>query len=167
MPAWYDIYSLDELDEREDQAGLEDSAEMILDLVKEERTSGIPLDRIFIGGFSQGGCACLFTTLTHPYVRLAGVIALSAYLPARTFLQSLPLRARTVPIFMGHGTADMLVQYQWHQHSAEYLKKLDGPKMKIGTYEGIGHSTCRKEMEDVAEFIQEQLANAKGTKDEL
>lgn len=50
MPAWYDIYSLDETERREDIKGLEASAATILDLVKKEEASGIPLQRIFIGG---------------------------------------------------------------------------------------------------------------------
>lgn len=50
MPAWYDIYSLDETEKREDIKGLEESATTIIDLVKSEEASGIPIQRIFIGG---------------------------------------------------------------------------------------------------------------------
>jgi predicted esterase len=50
MPAWYDIYTLNENDEREDENGLRKSTNTLLDYVKMEQAAGIPSERIFIGG---------------------------------------------------------------------------------------------------------------------
>lgn len=50
MPAWYDIYTLSESDEREDEKGLHESTATLMDLVKKEESAGISPERIFIGG---------------------------------------------------------------------------------------------------------------------
>ncbi|CAE7178083.1 Lypla2 [Symbiodinium microadriaticum] len=52
------------------------------------RSRGIPTEKIFVAGFSQGGALSLFTGLSRPY-RLGGVVCMSGYLPfARTFSPS-------------------------------------------------------------------------------
>lgn len=50
MPSWYDIISLDERDEKEDEVGVKKSVDTLLEYVKAEQDSGIASDRIFIGG---------------------------------------------------------------------------------------------------------------------
>ena len=54
MPAWFDIESLDNLEEETDIEGVKASADLVFDLVESEIRSGIPSNRIIIGGFSQG-----------------------------------------------------------------------------------------------------------------
>lgn len=81
MRAWYDIISLDSNARRIDEAGIIASREAIRGLIEFEKSRGIPVDRIFIAGFSQGGAVAYTTALTHPE-KLAGVIALSTF-PAR------------------------------------------------------------------------------------
>ena len=54
MPSWYDISSLDERAGQE-CAGIEDSRATVDALIEEELAAGIPLSRIVVGGFSQGG----------------------------------------------------------------------------------------------------------------
>ena len=54
MPSWYDITSLDERAGQE-CAGIEDSRAVVNALIEEELEAGIPLSRIVVGGFSQGG----------------------------------------------------------------------------------------------------------------
>ena len=49
---------------------------------KELETSSVPINRIVIGGFSQGGSVALYTALTAADLRgLAGVVVLSSWLP--------------------------------------------------------------------------------------
>lgn len=157
MPSWYDIYTLTESDEREDEAGLQESAKTVLDLVQAEQRAGIPANRIFIGGFSQGGAVSLFTSLIHPEVRLAGIIALSAYVPCRRIVKEKVTAPLKTPIFMGHGTSDMVVQYRWHLHSANFLRSLGGIPITTKAYEGMEHSACEEEIADLSEFIESQL----------
>jgi phospholipase/carboxylesterase len=79
MPAWYDILGPD-LAKREDEAGLRASLAAIEALLAREKARGIPAQRIVIAGFSQGCAMALLTGLRHAE-RLAGIVALSGYLP--------------------------------------------------------------------------------------
>lgn len=49
-------------------------------IIQREEKRGIPSQRIFLAGFSQGGAVAYLSALTHPEP-LAGVIALSTYIP--------------------------------------------------------------------------------------
>lgn len=109
MRAWYDIISLDSNARRIDEAGIIASREAIRGLIEFEKSRGIPVDRIFIAGFSQGGAVAYTTALTHPE-KLAGVIALSTYIPSPALLTEESAAAnRDTPIFAAHGTGDDVV----------------------------------------------------------
>ena len=74
-----------------------------------ENARGIATDRIVLAGFSQGGAMAL-PIATRYAEKLAGVIALSCYLPlADSFPQERHLASVGVPIFMAHGTSDPIV----------------------------------------------------------
>ena len=79
MRAWYDILGLD-LSSRVDAAGIEESARSVDALLRRENERGIPSHNIVLAGFSQGGAVALFHGL-RAQERLAGLIALSTYLP--------------------------------------------------------------------------------------
>ena len=80
MRAWYDIIGIDRRS-AEDFAGIAASAEAIGELIKRRECSAAwPRERIAIAGFSQGGAMALHIGTRHPE-KLAGVIALSCYLP--------------------------------------------------------------------------------------
>src|SRR5256714_6363627 len=75
MRAWYDIFQFG--GGPEDEAGLRASQKLTEELI---RAQGLPANRIVLAGFSQGGAIALLTGLRYPQ-RLAGVMALSTYLP--------------------------------------------------------------------------------------
>ena len=79
MPSWFDLRSLDPSGQ-EDEEGIRKAAKMVHSMIAEEVAAGIPTKRIVIGGFSQGGALAIYSALTFPEP-LAGVIALSAWLP--------------------------------------------------------------------------------------
>ena len=54
MPAWFDIESLDNLEEETDIEGVKRSADSVFKIIDGEVRSGIPSNKIMIGGFSQG-----------------------------------------------------------------------------------------------------------------
>ncbi len=108
MRAWYDIRSLTAAG-RVDAAGLEASVARVLALVDAERSAGISPTRIALAGFSQGGAVALHAALTAPE-RLAGVVALSTYLPLADAL--LPRRSAAnagLPVLMCHGRYDPVI----------------------------------------------------------
>lgn len=77
----FDLKGLD-LSAGEDTEGIQRAAASVASLIEEEIQGGIPSNRIVIGGFSQGGALSLFSSLSTAHT-LAGVIALSCWLPLR------------------------------------------------------------------------------------
>lgn len=157
MPAWYDITSI--TNERTlDKAGLSQSVQDIIQLIAIEINKGIKSDCIFIAGFSQGAAIALSTLLTF-HQPLAGIIALSGYLPMMNEImsQATPV-SRSIPIFMAHGTNDMIVPYELGNLSHTTLQQA-GFKIEWHRYP-MGHEVCLDEIHDIGKFISAQtLAN--------
>ncbi|CAE7180444.1 Lypla1, partial [Symbiodinium pilosum] len=87
MPSWYDIAGLEDRAD-ENCEGLEESCATVEALIQEQKSHGIPLEKIVVAGFSQGGALSLYTGLSRTY-RLGGLVCMSGYLPfARTFTPS-------------------------------------------------------------------------------
>jgi phospholipase/carboxylesterase len=143
MRAWYDISAAD-LQNRADLAGVRQSQALVEALIERERTRGVASARIVLAGFSQGGAIALYTGLRHAQ-RLAGVIALSTYLVAADRLAAEASAAnRGLPIFMGHGTADPIVRYEWGEGSRRTLEAAGYPVEWHGY--GMPHSVCMEEI---------------------
>ena len=66
MRAWYDIISLAPHSRQIDETGIVESRDTVRALIAHENARGIPVDRIFLAGFSQGGAVACTTALTHP-----------------------------------------------------------------------------------------------------
>ncbi|EKX45995.1 hypothetical protein GUITHDRAFT_57831, partial [Guillardia theta CCMP2712] len=147
MPAWFDIYSLDPEDKKEDVEGMLESAKYVSDLIEKEIQKGIPPNRIVLGGFSQGGAIAYATSLMLSETPLAGVLCLSTWIPR--FVRS--RRAHTAAglkqdFLVCHGDSDMVVQYDWGRQSFEKLVS-EGAKAEFKTYRGMGHSLCGEELQ--------------------
>ena len=84
--ARFDLKGLD-LSAGEDMEGIHRAAASVHALIDEEIKAGVPSERIVIGGFSQGGALSLFSSLRTPH-QLAGVAALSCWLPLRNMFPS-------------------------------------------------------------------------------
>jgi len=155
MRAWYDIVGLDRRSP-EDEAGIRDSARAVLDLVRRERERGIDSSRIVVAGFSQGGALALFAALRWPE-RLAGVAALSTYLPlGRTLAQERHPANAAVPVFMAHGTDDSLVPPELGRLSRDHLRAL-GYDVEWHEYP-MPHSVCAEEVADLRAWLLRALA---------
>lgn len=101
--------------------------------MQKEVDSGIPADRIVLGGFSQGGAIAIFSGLTSP-LKLAGLVGLSTYLLLSLKLESTfipkPASANVnahTPILMCHGTADPVLPFPLGRMSKEHLLKMGYP----------------------------------------
>jgi len=146
MRAWYDILQLG--GGPEDEAGLRASQKITEELIG---TQGMPSSKIVLAGFSQGGAIVLQTALRFPE-RLAGVVALSTYLPlARTVETERSEANRELPIFMAHGQYDDLIPMQRARASREHLEKL-GYKIEWHDYP-MPHSVCAPEIADISAFF--------------
>jgi phospholipase/carboxylesterase len=146
MRAWYDILQLG--GGPEDEAGLRASQKITEELI---RAQGLPARKIVLAGFSQGGAIVLQTALRYPE-RLAGVVALSTYLPLASTLAAERSEAnRDIPIFMGHGQYDELIPLVRARASREVLEKL-GYKIEWHEYP-MPHSVCAPEIADLSAFL--------------
>ena len=157
MPAWYDILSMDFSDRREDEEGVRQSARQIEALLARENARGIDDRHIVLAGFSQGGAIALHTALRHPR-RLAGLMALSTYLPlAATLAAEVNAANRDIPVFMAHGQDDPVIPCELGQRSAERLHAL-GYQVRWHEYP-IEHSVSIEEIRDIETWLREVLAD--------
>jgi phospholipase/carboxylesterase len=155
MPAWYDIAAAD-LVLRQDAAGIAKSARAIEALIAHEVARGIAPGNIVLAGFSQGCAMALHTGLRHS-ARLAGLMALSGYLPlADTLAQERSSANADVPIFMAHGSADPVVMLGRAQESRDRLAAL-GYAVQWHSYP-MPHSVHPHEIADISRFLKSVLA---------
>jgi len=150
MRAWYDVLAIDR-EAAEDEAGVRDARDGIQDLVSRERERGIAADRIVLAGFSQGGAVALFTALRAPE-RLAGVLALSTYMPLASKLEGEAHPANAaVPILMAHGTFDPVVPLFLGEGTSRLLRER-GYDVDWRTYP-MPHSLCAEEVHDMRDWL--------------
>jgi len=149
MPAWYDILQLG--GGAEDESGIRESQAQVEKLIAREGTRGIPARKIVLAGFSQGGAVVLQTGLRHAE-RLAGVMALSTYLP---LLQTLGKERAAInndlPIFMAHGSVDPMIPMARAMQSRDALLAFGYPA-EWRDYP-MPHSVCPQEIADIAGFL--------------
>jgi phospholipase/carboxylesterase len=157
MRAWYDVAygDLEGKTKRPDEAGVRTSQHEVAGLLERESGRGIAAENIVLAGFSQGGAIALQTGLRYPQ-RLAGIMALSTYLPLAESLEHEAARvnART-PIFMAHGTQDPVLPYAMGSGSREFLGKL-GYEVEWHEYP-MPHSVCLEEVRDIETWLRRVL----------
>ena len=128
MRAWYDIRDFD-LANRADADGVTVSVAQVGALLDREQARGIPPERIFLAGFSQGGAIALAAGLrrTKP---LAGIVALSTYVPMseEAARASVTDAAARQPVFLAHGDADPVIPVA-HAHNA--ARALDALRARV------------------------------------
>lgn len=157
MPAWYDITALEINSRSVDAAGIAASRQAIADLVGRENERGIPSQRIFIAGFSQGGAIAYVTALTYPE-RLAGVLALSTYFPLPGLIGEASAANRALPVFAAHGTADEVVSFEL---GLAARKSLDDAGYRVDWHDyPIGHSVCLPEIRAIGKWLDAIMAGS-------
>ena len=124
-------------------------------LVERERERGVPHEKIVLAGFSQGGAIALHSALRFPQ-RLAGLMALSTYLPLsgsfdEEVVDSNEAQSNELPIFMAHGSFDPMLPMALGKHSQEVLEKA-GYKVKWHDYP-MAHAVCPEEIADIRNWL--------------
>jgi phospholipase/carboxylesterase len=151
MRAWYDIFQLG--GGPEDEAGVRASQKLVEQMIAAEKQRGAR--KVVLAGFSQGGAVVLQTALRHPE-RLAGVLALSTYLPLHASLASERSAAnRDVPIFMAHGQYDDIIPLGRAEQSRKMLEGL-GYAVQWHVYP-MPHSVCPEEIAHLSQFLRQIL----------
>lgn len=154
MRAWYDITE-QSLAHREDDRGLRASQQAVAGLIAREAARGIPVSRVVLAGFSQGGAIALQTGLRHEK-KLAGMMVLSAYLPLMTTVERERHSANaSTPVFMGHGTLDPVVPMALGVSSRARLIQL-GYQVEWHEYPMM-HGVCEEEIADIGVWLKKVL----------
>ena len=156
MPAWYDIIGRSDSDP-EDAKGIQHSAKAINALIEREASRGIAYQQIVLAGFSQGCAMVLHTGLRFPQ-RLAGIMALSGYLPLASTLQEErnPANGDT-PIFLAHGDWDAVIIPERSERSRDLLQA-NGYDVQWKSYP-MEHSLHPIEVIDIGHFLRRVLAS--------
>ena len=154
MPSWYDIKAMSPARSISEEE-LEESADMVIQLIEAQRQSGIDSNRIFLAGFSQGGAVVFHTAYLKWQGPLGGVLALSTYAP--TFTDVLPLSAsqQRIPALCLHGQYDEVVQNAMGRTAYERLKAA-GVAVTWQEYP-MGHEVLPKEISDIGAWLAKHL----------
>jgi phospholipase/carboxylesterase len=160
MRAWYDILALSGA-ARQDEGGIRESSATLDEFIARERERGVPGRRVVIAGFSQGGAIALHAGLRYPE-RLAGIMALSTYLPLPSRLAEEASTAnRDLPILMCHGTADPVLPVQMGEASRDDLLAAGYP-VEWKAYP-MQHQVSLTEIGDISAWLTRQLAGTDQT----
>lgn len=128
-------------------------------LVEQEIESGVAMERIVIGGFSQGAALCTLEAVTGS-MRIAGVVSLSGYLPAKALeviecnppchwrstlihvvmSQMRNERANELPLFIAHGQNDSVIKLEVGKRGADRLRAMGMKKIEWHEYPSAFHT---------------------------
>lgn len=159
MRAWYDIAALD-FAHRADADGVAVSVSQVERLIEREAERGVPPGRVILAGFSQGGAITLAAGLRRS-APLAGLVALSTYLPQREAAAGfITDAARKQPVFMGHGRQDPVVPHDAGEATVATLRGL-GVDVEWHDYP-MPHSVSPEEVRDLAAWMTSRFRNAGG-----
>lgn len=154
MRAWYDIRELTPAG-RDDEAGFADARQRVESWIARENAAGIAASRVVLAGFSQGGAVALHAGLRHGQ-RLAGIIALSTYLPLRARLGAeLAAANGDTPVLMCHGSQDGVVLPEFGETSRDVLLQ-QGIPVEWHMYP-MGHNLCADEVRHISDWLNTRL----------
>ena len=157
MRAWYDVSygDLEGKSRQADEKGVRASQAEIEKLIAREVARGIRANKIVIAGFSQGGAIALHTGLRHA-APLAGIMALSTYLPAPHTLPAEAAAAnRDIALLYAHGSDDQVIPIAMAETSRQTLNAA-GYRVDWHEYP-MQHSVCLEEIRDISAWLQTVL----------
>ena len=150
---WYPYSFLAPLDNNEPY--LSSALLRIADLVDEVEAAGIPAERIFLAGFSQGACLASEFVARHAR-RYGGLLVLSGGLigPPGT-PRDYPGTLDGTPVFLGCSDSDPHIPEERVHETAETLAALDAHVSEV-IYPGMGHTIVQDELNRAQEIINSQ-----------
>lgn len=152
MRGWYDIDSLDFEVRSQDDDGIAESVGLLDEIIENEIKRGISEQNIVLAGFSQGGAIALQAGLSLPR-KLAGIVALSTYLPMNEEqLAQVAAEKMSMPIFMAHGIQDEVIRLQYAEQSRDILQARDSA-LEWHTY-NMPHSVSNEEVDDLSLWLK-------------
>ncbi|KAH8306131.1 hypothetical protein KR018_002153, partial [Drosophila ironensis] len=155
---WFDRKSVN-IAASESKRSLSRCYDSVNQIINDEVNSGIPLNRIIVGGFSMGGAVALHAGY-HLRPELAGVFAHSAFLNRGSVVyESLQNRGNggSLPeLRMFHGERDTVVPEEWGSETYDALTSL-GVRGSFETIRNTLHELKTSSMKDMEQWIQDKL----------
>ncbi|MEO1762805.1 MAG: alpha/beta hydrolase [Cyanobacteria bacterium J06629_18] len=141
--AWYEL-SRDNMYE-----GLTESRKLLIDCLQSlESSTGVPLNKTILSGFSQGGAMTLDVGLKLPF---AGLISMSGYLHSDIQNLETPANNFLPPVLIMHGKQDEVVPLQAAQKARDALE-LQAVPMEYHEFDG-GHQIGSQMLDVARNFI--------------
>lgn len=156
MTAWCDVYAPWPLTNasKDDTVGLKLSVASVHATIDKLVAEGVPAERIFVGGFSQGAATAALSTYSYGK-KLGGCLCLSGWLPDRASWAPADANAKT-PMFWAHGTKDEVILPEMQTEGVKALEA-KGVPTTAKTYD-FGHDSNEAEFDDIVSFLQAQTA---------
>ena len=132
--------------------GIMQSVERIANLLVAQASGNIGVEDIVLAGFSQGGVIALQTAM-QLNLPVAGVMALSTYIPMREMLDS----KQKQQVFLAHGIDDGVVPYAEGLSSLDWLKS-QGHQVSWHHYPMM-HSVCAGEIADISHWLSQVIGS--------
>lgn len=155
---WFDRKAIT-IEAPEARISLSKMYEKVAQLIKQELESGIPPERIIVGGFSMGGALAMHIGY-HCNPNVAGVFACSSFLNRGSIVyDSLKNRSaeQSLPnLLMFHGLRDDLVPAKWGQESFDKLQE-HGVKGEFVPLKNTLHELKKVEIQQIQNWIMEKL----------
>lgn len=154
MRAWFDVRDITPED-RADPQGLKEATLRVTGYLRSEQGQGVPASRVVLAGFSQGGALALHAGLRHAE-RLAGIVALSTFLPFPDALEDEQSAANAqAPILMCHGAEDSIVPVAVGRQAGGFLEGMGHP-LEWHEYP-MDHEICAEEVAVVSRWLRARL----------
>lgn len=135
--AWYDL--------QDNNAGYADGKKMLADWLQSlPASTGVPLSRTILSGFSQGAAMTLDVGLSLP---LAGLVALSGYMHPVIY----PANSMFPPVLLVHGRQDYVVPLSAAQKARDTLLAM-GVKVQYQEFD-MGHEIRPEVLALIRNFI--------------
>ena len=113
------------------------------------------INKIILGGFSQGAALNLYTALEHPK-ELGAVISMSGHQLYKD-VSCINEDKKSLPIFAYHGEMDPVLNYQLASPFYSQMKEA-GFSIQVGSEEYLAHSLSMTEIRLAKEFLESNLA---------
>ena len=141
------------------EPGISSGMQAIDDVLARIQAAGIPLERSFLLGFSQGACLALEYTARHAR-HYGGVAGLSGGLigpegTPRSYAGSL----HQTPVFLGCSDMDSHIPAARVLETAEVMRRLEG-SVTARLYPGMGHTINEDEIAEVRNMMTQRLGAA-------
>ncbi len=141
---------------QQNRSGIDSAMRVITSLILESELQRIPKERVFLLGFSQGGCLALEFVAQNP-ARYGGVFGLSGGLfgpPGTAWEYEGSLEG--TPVFIGCSDVDPHVPRARVEETADALRRLGGD-VDRQIYPGMGHTVSGAEVEAINAIISRSL----------